>query len=196
MSKQTNTKSKLLDAAEAHVRSVGVDGFSYGDLSAHIGIRKASIHYHFPTKSDLLGAIMKRYRVQVSADLKAMRETHDSARACLLAFVDYYRAAAQEGAVVCLCVAYANSADRLPSAIQSDIGEFRKSVKVWLETVVNRLEADNPWSGTAPSAIAAAILAQVEGAQIAARLQGSLAAFDTATALLRATLQDQAARAP
>lgn len=35
------------------VRQKGFDSFSYQDLSDHLGIRKASIHYHFPTKEDL-----------------------------------------------------------------------------------------------------------------------------------------------
>ena len=42
-----DTRISLLDSAERAVRQRGFDGFSYADLSKEIGIRKASIHYHF-----------------------------------------------------------------------------------------------------------------------------------------------------
>ena len=35
------------------VRQRGFDSFSYKDLSDQLGIRKASIHHHFPSKEDL-----------------------------------------------------------------------------------------------------------------------------------------------
>ncbi len=34
---------------------------SYQDISLAVGIRKASIHHHFPTKEDLLVALVDRY---------------------------------------------------------------------------------------------------------------------------------------
>ena len=48
-----DTRSQLLAHAEALVRTQGYAGFSYNDLSLAVGIRKASIHYHFPSKTDL-----------------------------------------------------------------------------------------------------------------------------------------------
>jgi TetR/AcrR family transcriptional regulator, transcriptional repressor for nem operon len=48
-----HTRTALIDLAEHSVRSQGFDRFSYADLTEAIGIRKASIHYHFPTKANL-----------------------------------------------------------------------------------------------------------------------------------------------
>jgi TetR/AcrR family transcriptional repressor of nem operon len=42
-----------LDIAEQLVQTRGFNGFSYADIAAEIGISKASLHYHFPTKAML-----------------------------------------------------------------------------------------------------------------------------------------------
>lgn len=47
------TKAALLRAAETQMRSKGYSAFSYADLAAQIGIKKASIRHHFPTKESL-----------------------------------------------------------------------------------------------------------------------------------------------
>ncbi|MFC2085831.1 TetR/AcrR family transcriptional regulator [Bacteroidota bacterium] len=46
-------KQQIVQLAQMLVRQRGFDSFSYQDLSDHLGIRKASIHHHFPTKEDL-----------------------------------------------------------------------------------------------------------------------------------------------
>src|SRR3712207_7018673 len=46
-------RDRLLDVAQELVQRVGANAMSYQDLSKALGITKASIHYHFPTKADL-----------------------------------------------------------------------------------------------------------------------------------------------
>jgi len=46
-------KQQILQLASMLVRQRGFDSFSYKDLSDQLGIRRASIHHHFPTKEDL-----------------------------------------------------------------------------------------------------------------------------------------------
>ncbi|MDP2026901.1 TetR/AcrR family transcriptional regulator [Sulfuriferula sp.] len=35
------------------VQRRGFNDFSYADIANEVGIRKASLHHHFPTKTDL-----------------------------------------------------------------------------------------------------------------------------------------------
>ena len=53
-----DTKEKILEIASDLIRSKGINGMSYQDISDAIGIRKASIHYHFPKKDDLIDALI------------------------------------------------------------------------------------------------------------------------------------------
>jgi TetR/AcrR family transcriptional repressor of nem operon len=55
-----DTKTSILDAAQALIQRGGANAMSYQHISDAIGIRKASIHHHFPTKEVLLEAVIQR----------------------------------------------------------------------------------------------------------------------------------------
>ena len=52
------TKQRLVRESLDFIEERGYLGFSYADLADSIGIRKASIHYHFPGKADLSRACL------------------------------------------------------------------------------------------------------------------------------------------
>ena len=66
------TQNLLLSEAERLVRTRGFDAMSFADLATAADIRKASVHYHFPTKADLAAKMIARYRAQVAEDLTAV----------------------------------------------------------------------------------------------------------------------------
>lgn len=57
---QKDTKELILDLAEDLIHEKGYNAFSYKDLSMALGIKNASIHYHFPSKEDLGVAVIER----------------------------------------------------------------------------------------------------------------------------------------
>lgn len=188
---KTDTKTKLMDAAEHQVRQKGADGFSYSDLSAEVGIRKASIHYHFPAKSDLLTAIMARYAQQVMATLEGYADQCPSPEGQLMAFVDFYRSALQQGSKLCLCVAFTVGRDGLSPDTHQEISRFRDAVQSWLQQRLEQMQIESPgasWIGD-PKAEAAATLALIEGAQLAARSTADLSRYDAATQSLLGRLK-------
>ena len=58
---EQTTSEKILDTAQSLVVAGGYNGFSYADISDAVGIRKASIHHHFPTKAELVQVLVDRY---------------------------------------------------------------------------------------------------------------------------------------
>lgn len=56
-----DTRTQILDVAQDLIQRLGVNAMSYRDISEAIGIRKAAIHYHFPTKEDLIVTLLERY---------------------------------------------------------------------------------------------------------------------------------------
>ena len=52
---------EILDAAETMIQSQGYNGFSFREIADQVGIKSASVHYHFPTKADLGAAVARRY---------------------------------------------------------------------------------------------------------------------------------------
>lgn len=84
------TASKLLDIAERLIRTRGYNAFSYGDLAAELGIKTASIHYHFPSKTDLVLAVTDRYRKKMNDGLNRIVEERKTPPERLRAYLDMY----------------------------------------------------------------------------------------------------------
>lgn len=54
-----DTRTDIVTIADELIRTKGYNAFSYTDISTKLNIKNASIHYHFPTKSDLGVEVIK-----------------------------------------------------------------------------------------------------------------------------------------
>ena len=178
---QTDTKTALLNSAEQAARRRGFDGFSYADLAAEVGIRKASIHYHFPTKAALSLALIERYHDALHAACISIATQHETGAARLAALVDYYRAATQDGKSLCLCVAFSISRESLPVEAIEEVRRARAMMTEWIADCFALGQADGSVKHvTDPAIEAAAMLPLLEGAQLAARAEENPALYDSA----------------
>jgi len=57
----SNTRERILDAAEASVLDKGFGATSIEEIIAAVGITKSGFFYHFKDKSDLAKALLQRY---------------------------------------------------------------------------------------------------------------------------------------
>ena len=62
MARLSDTREQIMDRAAQLLMSRGFNGFSYRDISSHLGVKNAAIHYHFPAKTDLAMALVEEYR--------------------------------------------------------------------------------------------------------------------------------------
>ena len=180
-----DTKTALLDSAERAARTLGFDGFSYKDLADDVGIRKASIHHHFPTKALLSEALMQRYYTNLEAGCAEIEAAHATGGARLSALIARYRHAIDDGKSLCLCVSFSSSRDSLPPEAIVEITRFRKMIIAWLAKAFATGAADGTIVDVRdPEQEAAAAMPLLEGAQLAARAQENAAHFDQAVQLL------------
>ena len=178
-----DTRIALLDSAERAARQRGFDAFSYADLAKEVGIRKASIHYHFPMKADLAFGLIERYAARFAETLAKIDTEHVTSAAKLRAYHGIYREALAGGSQVCLCVALSSGRDSLSEPVLAELNMFHKDSVVWLEHVFQTGRIDGSVTGIAdPAAEAAATLALMEGAQLVARAAKDVTLFDQATA--------------
>ncbi|MDC0660573.1 TetR/AcrR family transcriptional regulator [Leisingera sp. SS27] len=178
-------KTALLDSAERAARSRGFDGFSYADLAKDVGIRTASIHYHFPSKADLSTALMQRYHESFAAICEEIDAHHATGGARLQALIDRYRIAHNDAQWVCLCVAFSISRESLSPEVVGQISRFRAMMRKWIGAVFELGRSDGTILNTSDSAIeAAATLSLLEGAQLSARAEENPARFEEAMAHL------------
>lgn len=177
----TDTKTALLDFAEHAARARGFDGFSYADLSEAVGIRKASIHYHFPTKAALSAALMDRYHVKLEAIGEKINAEQSNAADRLLALIDVYRAALNDGATLCLCVSLISSRESLSDEVTRKIVIFRNMMLARIRDIFALGQRDGSIvSVQDPEKEARSMLALLEGAHLAARAEEDVLVFDQA----------------
>jgi len=180
------TREQILDHAEHLARSRGYDAFSYADLATRVGIRKASIHHHFPKKSDLGQHLMERYRERFLRALSNLDDQVLSAGARLAGYLDLYRAALTGGETLCLCVAFSAGRDSLSDPILKELARFHDDSLAWLKQTYRLGQDDGTIRGvTNPELDARMTLALGEGAQLMARVNMDLAPFDQAVEPLK-----------
>lgn len=187
-----DTKRALLASAERLIRQRGYDAVSFGDLAQAIGIRTASIHYHFPKKADLAAGVLDIYAAKLERQRGNIAMNAASGGAAIASLVALYRAALNEGRQLCLCVAFAAGRESLPEDVRRQLERFHAESRDWLERAFSRAREDRSMRGvTDPAAEAAACLALLEGAQIMARAAGGLEPFDAATSALRQRIEGE-----
>lgn len=180
-----DTKTALLNSAERAARTRGFNGFSYADLSADVGIRKASIHHHFPSKAALSVALMKRYYADLEVACAEIERQHATAAARLLALIDRYHGALDGGQSLCLCVSFSASTESLPDETLAEMNRFRSMMLDWLAATFSHGRDDGTIQDVIdPTAEAATILPLLEGAQLAARVAQDPQRFEIAMQLL------------
>lgn len=103
--KIVDTKNKILDVAQDLIQRLGVNAMSYHHISEAVGIRKASIHHHFPTKEDLLIEVLKRYQVGFTKIVDQIVNSDLSPSTKLRRYMELFEATLQEGNhdKACLC---------------------------------------------------------------------------------------------
>jgi TetR/AcrR family transcriptional repressor of nem operon len=132
----SGTASKLIDEASQFITNVGYNGFSYADLSERLGIRKPSIHHHFPSKVDLVVAVVEQQRAAIRAQLEALDGNPD-AIGQLLAYVDYWkRCIEDESATFCLAGVLAAELPGLPPKVSASVQGHFNDLGNWIERVL------------------------------------------------------------
>jgi TetR/AcrR family transcriptional repressor of nem operon len=167
---------QILDVAERMARQGGYGGFSFREIAKEVGIKSASVHYHFPEKEALGVALAKRYADRFLAALGDPEDPSVSPKDLLARIVAAYRSSLADEGLMCLCGMFGAEIADLPPAVRVETRAFFERNADWLETVLTRR------GGGAGRAGAYGILATLEGALILGRSLDDVAVFDTAVA--------------
>ena len=178
----SNTRDDILSHAEHLARSRGANGFSYADLASELGIKKASVHYHFSTKADLLHGLIETYRDRFKVALAAFGQ--EPPRAKLAGLVDLYARGLREGEL-CLCGMLTLDITSLPEPARESLNGFFRDTEAWLTQAFKEGKEIGWQLEGKPEQEAKAFLALVQGAQLTTR------AAEEGTKLFRAVVNSQ-----
>lgn len=177
MPDKPNMREQILDAASRLVQTRGFHAFSYADIALEVGIRKASIHYYFPSKTDLGTALVARYRETIARKAAQIVSQTPGADEQLQRYAQIFRdilrgAGPDNTGRICLCGTLAAEWQGLPEAVRAQVQLFFVENEAWLAERLEAGRARGALSFHGPSALqASAFLAGLEGALLSARVR-------------------------
>lgn len=176
-----DTRTKILDIAEDLIQRVGLNAMSYQHISDAVGIRKASIHHHFPKKENLIDALLRRCQVAYGENYLTIVESSASAPEKLRQLAGVF----EEG--------LKNRKLCLVGTISADLNTLGKESRLILEDTIQKtvdvfsvafLQGVAEGTLACPCKVedtAYAFFTFLLGTQIAARAHGGTSAFQRAT---------------
>jgi TetR/AcrR family transcriptional repressor of nem operon len=117
---QGDTKEQILNIGEDLLLNLGYNGFSYKHISSALKIKNASIHYHFPQKSDLGVAIIKRARERFAAWTQSQKIQEATFSEKLDELFILFKEFLNAGGQVCLAGALETDFKTLPAEMQME----------------------------------------------------------------------------
>lgn len=192
---EPDTAQRILDIASRLVQTRGFNGFSYAHIAAELGVTKASLHYHYPSKAELGKRLIERYEQEFAAALEHIETETDDGFERLQRYARIY-AGVLGKEQMCLCGMLAAEHGTLPAPMRRTLQHYFDLNEAWLAKVLDggrrrgQLRFDGP-----PREVAALLVGALEGAMMMARSYGDPRRFATASDRLLADMRAAAAPA-
>ncbi len=126
-------KDEIIHLGLDLIQKRGVNGFSFADIADTIGIKKASIHYYFKSKSDLIEAIVDWYVSDYFLKLEKISKVPK--REALATFVGLYRENLSENKI-CLCTDLSLEVFHLTAGVTDKVVQFFIKNEDWLAELI------------------------------------------------------------
>lgn len=159
----SETIDRIIESAENQARSGGYNAFSFREIAKEIGIKSASIHYHFPTKADLATELAKRYTEKFSQHLQAISGSKKNLHGKLTAYAELFYSALKTDQKMCLCGLFAAEMNVLPEDVKAETRLFFEANLKWLQNLLAEYDV------ATPKVQAMRLLASMEGAMLLAK---------------------------
>lgn len=170
-----NAREAILEAAKGAAQIHGYSGINFRSIADEVGIKNASIYYHFPSKADLGAAVAKRYWEETAKVLDAIRAANPDPARCLQVYPSIFRSSLEDGNRLCLSSFMAAEYQDLPEEVKGEVLAFADINVAWLTTLLADLGLG---SDDVCERRARAIYTAVAGAQLIARTRVDIGLFD------------------
>lgn len=188
----SDTRERILDAMQSLIQTRGYSAVSYQDIAGELGVRKASIHYHFATKQALGIAVIERYGQRIDAALGQAMQGGTDPWKLLDAYLGPFREFGSSDDKICLCGALAGEFLALPDEMQSMVTEFFDQHQQWLQKLLSSGRKSGAFSFTgSPRRLARLTFSALQGALLVKRTNGDVGQIRDVVAELRARLKSR-----
>jgi TetR/AcrR family transcriptional repressor of nem operon len=186
VSNLSTTADDILACARTLIIAGGYNGFSYADIADVVGIRKASIHHHFPSKVDLVRTLVARYREEAAAGIAHLAQQAADPFEQLRIYTGYWEACIEDAsAPFCVCALLAVELPVLPEEVVLEVRAYFRSLSAWLTSVLATGQQQGVVRLTGEAHVEAeTFMAGVHGAMLSARAYGDPKMFGLVVAPL------------
>jgi TetR/AcrR family transcriptional repressor of nem operon len=173
--------AEIAACARSLISTRGYTGFSYADIAEAVGITKASIHHHFPSKAALVQRVVVAYRAEARHGLDELNAQVADPAARLRAWLQFWQSCLREGTLsFCICAMLATEMHALPEDVGAEVRGHFDDLSHWLAgTLAEGARGGRFALHGAARAEALALMATVHGAMVSARAYGDPALFAT-----------------
>ena len=180
---QGEMAERILKTAEALMIERGYSAFSYADIAEAVQIKKPSIHHHFPTKSGLAVAVLKKHREKTMEGTEQLDMHIEDPRKRLHAYVQYWEGCIRDRTVpFCVAALMAAELPSLPEEVQAEVRLHFRELGEWLErTLKAGVKAGVIKLQDSAATEAQTLMAVVHGAMLSARASGDCDVFKLVT---------------
>jgi TetR/AcrR family transcriptional repressor of nem operon len=173
-------KAQLLKAAEGKVRTGGYNNFSFRELAADVGIKSASVHYHFPTKEDLGAELARQYTDTFMNALGDPMELTSAGKNPIEIYTQQFRSSLLIDKKMCLCGLLGAESDSLPNKVRTETKRFFSANIAWLEQAHAAIEPNDHQQAKINAVKTVSLL---EGAMMISKTLDDVEIFNLATNL-------------
>jgi len=181
MSNLLTTSDEIINCTKQLIVAGGYNGFSYADIAEVVGIRKASIHHHFPSKVDLVRKLVMRYREDGEAAVAALERNTQNSLEILKAYAGHWAECIEDRSrPFCVCGLLASELPALPPEVAAEVTSFFRFLSTWLTSIMEKGAAEGSLRlSDTPSVEAETFIACIYGAMLSARAYNKPEVFAT-----------------
>ncbi|WON76568.1 TetR/AcrR family transcriptional regulator [Serratia sp. UGAL515B_01] len=183
-----STHDSLIAVTDTLIQENGYQGFSYADLAKHLGIRKASIHYHFQTKTDL-GIAYCEYKETDLLKLETALLQRPAGKARLKGYIDAFLRYAERGQMCGVHAMLSDSNLFAPPLLKAVNQLAQTDLRILTSVLASGRESGELLFNGTPADIAIIISSAIKGALMLNRIPPHDACNRTMSAILKLLTQ-------
>src|SRR5258708_25626745 len=128
-----STMEEIIKLGDQVIRDKGYNAFSFYDISKKMKIKNASIHYHFPTKTELGVSILKDHAEKLHSIIQSTADKNPMLK--LKAFLSVYDKIKSEDRV-CLVGSLATDLKTIEPKMAKELKEYSGKILEWMTGIL------------------------------------------------------------
>ena len=170
-------RQQIVDLAGEYLQTLGYGAFSYKNLSKKLGITKAAIHHHFPTKEELAAEAMRQYHANVRASLADSEGVKSEPWDQLNRYLEQVEGICDQEICICAAGSIQSEHNSVPESVNAEAAKMIQFLIGWVTEVLERGREQGVMDFPGDSRMQATLIfTAVQGALQLGRAQGKATA--------------------